>query len=183
MRHPIPASPTDPDTQKFCQQIVHDITPIWVQSEPQPGAPEKDCFLIVEDHIKHHGGKAVLGWVIWEVSGVFIEAEFHCIWQDPDGVMHDVTPYPYHLDNILFLPDHTRIYSGRQVDNIRHALIKDNDVIRYLYLAKKRFEIMNTGDLADQYGEITLPPRLTREYNKIVDETQRLHTRLNRRYP
>lgn len=183
MRHPIPASLTAPETKKLCQQIAPDVNPIWVQSKPLPGASEKDCFLIVEDHIEHHGGKAVFGWVIWQVPGVFIEAEFHCIWRNSDGVMHDVTPYPYHFDNILFLPDNAHLYSGRQVDNVRQALVNDRDVIRWLYLASKRFEIMNTGDLADQYGEITLPPKLAKEYDKIMDEAQRLHTRLGRRYP
>jgi len=183
MHHPIPASSTAPDTQTFCQQVVPDVSPILVQSKPVPGAAEKDCFLIVEDHIGRHGGKAVLGWAIWQVPGVYIEAEFHCIWQNPDGVMHDVTPYPHHYDNILFLPDHTRTYSGRQVDNVRQALVKDRDVTRWLYLARRRFEIMNTGDLADQYGEITLPPKLAKEYNKIMDEAQRLNVRLGRRYP
>lgn len=183
MRHPIPASPMSADTQKLCQQVVPYITPIWVQSEPLPGASEKDCFLNVEGHIERHGGTALFGWAIWEVPGVYIEAEFHCIWQDTAGVMHDVTPYPFHLDKVLFLPDNTRVYTGRQIDSVRKALVNARDVIRWLYLAKRRFEIVNTGDLADQYGEITLQPKLAKEYYNNADETFKLNARLDRRYP
>ncbi|WP_407208096.1 hypothetical protein [Citrobacter freundii] len=94
----------------------------------------------------------------------------------------DITPYPYHTDNILFLPDSKRIYKGQQVDNIRQALVNDPDVIRWLYLARKRFEILNTGDLANQHGRIELPPKLAKEYIKVMDETERLDSRLKRRY-
>ncbi|WP_263064745.1 hypothetical protein [Dickeya dadantii] len=183
MRQIIPASPVVSHTQHFCQQILPDTKPIWVKSEPLPGAPEKDCFQIVSNHTEQHGGKEVIGWAIWEMPGVYIEAEFHCIWQDPAGGWHDLTPYPYHYDNILFLPDHTRFYSGRQVDNFRQALVDDREVCRWLHLAKRRFEIMNTGDLADQHGLIELPPKLAKEYEKIIDEVRKLNSRLERRYP
>ena len=96
--------------------------------------------------------------------------------------MLDFTPNPYNTDNIVFLPDSTRIYKGQQVDNIRQALVNDPDVIRWLYLAKKRFEILNTGDLSNQHGRIELPPKLAKEYGKVADEIRRLNSRLKRRY-
>ncbi|EOG5457733.1 hypothetical protein ACLE1A_004181 [Cronobacter turicensis] len=87
------------------------------------------------------------------------------------------------MNNILFLPDSTKIYKGRQVDDIRQALVNDPDVTRWLYLARKRFEILNTGDLANQHGRIELPPKLAKEFSKIMEETERLDSRLKRRYP
>lgn len=183
MRHLTPASPTAPETQSFCQQIVHDVSPILVKSQPQPGAVEKDCFINVDNYIKCHGGRAVLGWAIWLVPGVYIEAEFHCIWQGPDDVMLDVTPHPYHFESTSFLQDSTCVYTGLQVDSIRKSLVSDRDVIRWLHLAKRRFEIVNTGSLAAQYGNIELPPKLAKEYFKNEEETRKLNIRLSRRYP
>jgi hypothetical protein len=97
--------------------------------------------------------------------------------------MLDVTPYPYRMDNILFLPDSKNIYNGRQIDNIRQALVNDPDVTRWLYLARKHFEILNTGDLANQHGHIELAPKIAKEYSKIMEEIERLGSRLKRKYP
>ncbi|MNC06827.1 hypothetical protein D3C75_543500 [compost metagenome] len=182
MNHTVPASPASPHTQKICQQILANVNAVWVKSEPLPGAPEKECFQIVADHVVRHGGKAITGWAIWEVPGVYIEAEYHSIWQDADGVLHDLTPYPHKFDKILFLPDHTRPYCGRQMDNFRQAVVNDRDVYRWLYLAKRCFELTNAGDLADQHGEIRLAPKAAKEYWKIMGELSKLQSRLDRRY-
>lgn len=182
MKHTIPASPESHQAQKICEQILTNVNSLWVNSEPLPGAPIKECFKIVMDHVARYGGQAVTGWAIWEVPGVYIEAEFHSVWQDLDGVMHDLTPYPYKFEKILFLPDHTRTYCGRQIDNFRQALVKDRDVYRWLYLAKRCFELMNAGDLADQYGDIRLSAKAAKEYWKIMNELSKLRSRLDRRY-
>ena len=182
MRHPIAAQLAAPETKEFCQKIVPGIQPVLLHNDPFPGAEEMDCFFNVERAIEQHGGKAVYGWAIWQMTGVYIEAEFHCIWENDAGDMLYITPYPYRMDSILFLPDYTRIYTGKQVDNIRQALVDDPDVIRWLYLARKRFEILNTGDLANQLGRIELPSKLAKEYSKVMDEIDRLNSRLTRRY-
>lgn len=183
MHRPIPAQLAAPETLEFCQKIVPEVHPLLLNSDPLPEAEEMDCFVNVEQAIAKNGGRAVYGWAIWQVPGVYIEAEFHCVWENDAGEMLDVTPYPYRMDNILFLPDSTRTYKGRQVDNIRKALVNDPDVIRWLYLARKRFEILNTGDLANQHGRIELPPKLAKEFSKVMEEAERLDSRLKRRYP
>lgn len=40
----------------------------------------------------------------------------------------------------------------------------------------------NAGPLADQHGEISLPPKAAKEYWKIMGELAKLQTRLDRRY-
>ena len=47
----------------------------------------------------------------------------------------------------------------------------------------KRFENINTGSLANQHGRIELPPKLAKEYSKVMEEAERLDSRLKRRYP
>ncbi|MCY1550876.1 hypothetical protein D9M68_871620 [compost metagenome] len=80
------------------------------------------------------------------------------------------------------MQDPRREYAGRQVDNVRRPLVDDRDVVRFLFLAKRRFEITNQGDLAYQHGAISLPPRALKEYGKVMKEMQQLHSRLERRY-
>lgn len=63
------------------------------------------CNLTVAEKIKKEGGKPVHGWTIWEWAGVFWTAEFHMVWENPNGEMIDVTPKPDGETSILFLRD------------------------------------------------------------------------------
>lgn len=42
----------------------------------------------------------------------------------------------------------------------------------------RRFEILNTGALADQHGEIELPPQLRKEYDAVMRQIVPLARRL-----
>lgn len=183
MRRPISAGPETPHVIDFCSQVVPGSQPVSVEHKPLPGKPQLECFSIVPEHVANNGGKQLTGWAIWETPGVFIEAEFHSVWQDKEGRVIDLTPRPYALETILFVPDASREYRGRQVDNVRKALVDDLDVVRFLHLFRKRFEIMNKGDLADQHGAIELPHKALKEYRKLDKEMLQLHLRLSRRYP
>lgn len=180
------SGPADIDSNHvvdLCRRAVPGGVPLWVSHVPLAGKPQMECFPIVAEHVALQGGEAVIGWAVWEVPGVYIEAEFHSVWKDPSGVLHDLTPRPIPCESILFLPDSTRQYRGRQVDNIRQPLAKDREVYRYLHLVSRTFELMNAGDLAEQYGEISLPPKAAKEYRKVLGELAKLQARLDRRYP
>ena len=140
-----------------------------------------ECFAIVPKHVAAHGGCQLMGWAIWEWPGVLIEAEFHAVWQRNDGRILDLTPRPIFADPVTFLPDPAREYKGRQVDNVRLALSKDRDVTRFIFLAHRRFEIMNRGDLADQHGLIALPKKAQRELDGLKKEMHQLGRRLAKR--
>lgn len=177
------ALPDSPHTQQFCEGVVADGGPIVVRCRPVPRRPTNECFRIVDEYVEENGGERIIGWAIWERPGIFIEAELHAVWRSADGELIDITPRIFPFDSITFLPAPSKKYAGLQVDNIRHPLIKDNDVTRYLYLFKRRFEIMNTGDLAEQYGEIALPRRLHKEYVKLIKEIEVLQNRIDKKYP
>lgn len=183
MRRPVPAPSAALHTVELCKRIVSSGLPVSVPHLPLAGKPQLECFQTVAEYVAGHGGESVIGWAIWEVPGVYIEAEFHSVWRTSDGVLHDLTPRPIPLDSILFLPDPDREYRGRQVDNVRQPLVHDRDVFRYLYLATRIFELTNAGPLADQHGEISLPPKAAKEYWKVMDEFGKLQARLDRRYP
>lgn len=178
-----PAILNAPHVVAFCQTVVATENPVTVTCQPLIGKPNNECFTVVPEHVARVGGEQVTGWAIWERPGVFIEAEFHAVWRKPDGALLCISPRIRNFDAITFLPDPNRRYCGRQVDNVRKALVKDIDVVRFLFLAKRRMEIMNTGDLADQHGYIALPKKLEREFLSIEKEMLRLQRRLATRYP
>lgn len=178
-----PALHDAPHSQQFCKELVSKETSIVVACKANYNQAENDCFHIVNQYVEANGGERIIGWAIWERPGVFIEAELHAVWRDQKGECIDIVPRPFPFETITFLPDPKRNYAGRQVDNVRKPLIKDNDLVRYLFLFKRRFEIMNTGDLAHQHGEIQLPKKLHREYMNLIKESQILQKRLDKKYP
>ncbi|CRM57587.1 hypothetical protein [Pseudomonas sp. 37 R 15] len=182
MLRPVPANPDLAHVIDFCNHVAEKQAPILIAHKPVFGKPMQECFNIVPEHVVAHGGKQLIGWAIWDVADVYIEAEFHAVWQDVQGNIVDLTPRPIPEQTTLFLPDPRREYCGRQVDNIRRSLVDDIDVTRYLHLASRSFQILNKGDLAYQHGEITLPPRDMRDYRNITKQMMQLQHRICRRY-
>jgi hypothetical protein len=170
--------------QVFCSEICPGKESIIIECDPQYDASENECFELVEEKVKEFGGSLQLGWAIWERSGVFIEAEFHAVWKKPDGTFLDLNPrsIKFKIDSILFIPDETLKYEGKQVDNIRKALVNDKDVVRFLFLSERRFKVLNRGDRAYEYGQIILPPKELKEYEKIFKELIKLQKTIDRRY-
>lgn len=167
--------------QAFCSKLATGSESRLVDCRPLPGQPFNECLSIVEQQVARHGGQQLTGWAIWEVPGLFIEAEFHAIWQQPSGQLACLTPRPQWFPRILFVPDPARKYAGRQIDNIREPLVRDRDVIRFLYLFRRRFEILNEGDLANQHGPITLGKKALREFEQLEKEMPQLYRRLSKR--
>ena len=168
--------------QAFCREITATSNPVLVSCIPRFDRPANECFPLVEEQIAGSGGSMVVGWAIWEWPGVFIEAEFHAVWASPEGQLIDFAPRPLRSPHIVFLPDPSRKYEGRQVDNIRKALVRDNDLIRFLFVFRRQFEILNKGDLAFQHGPISLPAKALKELQGLQKEGARLERRLHNRY-
>jgi hypothetical protein len=121
----------------FCESIDASppIRPVFLKVQPVPGAEIGDCHLNVLLHIEKHGGSIQYGWVIWERTAIFLEAEFHSVWVNPQGQWIDVTPQIEGEDDILFFPVNNTTYdiaSGEDVPNRRLALSDDPLVMRYL---------------------------------------------------
>lgn len=146
--------------KKFCRQVTVAQKPIYISVSPIPNTNYNDCFTIVSEHIALHGGEQILGWAIWEWPRVMIEAEFHAIWRAPSGELIDITPREIEISRILFQPDPSRDYHGRQVDNIRHPLRDDPLIKNFINLAEERYRLLNEGDLADYHGPIEATPQL-----------------------
>ena len=122
----------------------------------------------------------MLGWAIWEYPKVFIEAEFHSVWQAPDGVLHDLVPRQQPPVRILFVRDPRRRYVGRQVDNVRKPLTNDKNVKEFLALQGRMFALQNEGDLADYHGP--LEDIITPEMIAIDQQQQFVQQKIVERY-
>ena len=78
------------------------------------------------------------------------------------------------------VPDPRARYAGRQVDNVRVPLSSDPRVRQFIYLCQRRFELENTGALADQHGLVELPPGIAKAHRMVMDQLDRLAKRLFR---
>lgn len=165
----------------FCERIVSGQRAQSVRCEPDLTAPENECFAAVSAQVAKHGGDQVIGWALWEFQGVYVEAELHSVWRSPAGDLIDISPRGTAFEQILFLPDPTRVDDGRTIDNVRMALVADNDVKRYLFLCGQHYNILNAGDRALQ-REVSLGRRELKALQDLQKEVNRLRHRLAKRY-
>jgi hypothetical protein len=127
-----------------------------------------------------HGGEIEYGWAIWEWPTVLIEAEFHAIWRAPDGRPVDVTPRVDDERIIAFVPDPIRVFEGRSLDNIRRPLRDDPVIHEFISLAEARFEIINRGPKAVQFGAVSVPAE---EIMPVIQRMAQLEEMLRSPYP
>lgn len=162
----------------FCRSVVQGQIPKLVLHQPLTDQPFNECFSIVPEHIATHGGKEQFGWAIFELKRVWLEAEFHVVWEREDGVLVDLTPRPEPLDHILFLPDPERRYDGMQVNSIIKALSKKPSVQRFIMLQREYYLALNEGDLANVQRGIISSSRasaLKQEMDQLMAQIVREH--------
>lgn len=116
-----PAAITD-EVRSFCSCIEPEAEPAYISVRPILGAPFNDCYPLADGHVARHGGSAVHGWAIWYEAGVFIEAEFHAVWEAPSGERIDLSPKADGETTILFLPS-ARRFEGEFIPNVRRPLV------------------------------------------------------------
>lgn len=179
-RYSSPVTPAEVSRElaALCNDLVPNGTPDYVPVHPELGAPSNECFPLVEAVVSKNGGNRLLGWSLWEFPGVFVEAEFHAVWESPSGQLLDVTPKDRPVERILFLPDRGATYSGRQINNVRRTLTADPCVPRYLATFDAEFELLNRGARADQHGEIELTDVEASEYARIQAQRVSLHSKV-----
>ncbi|QIB50364.1 hypothetical protein [Pseudomonas sp. OIL-1] len=169
---------------EFCSSICAHSAPMIVECSPAHGTAENECFELVGRKVQELGGSQVFGWAVWEKPGVFIEAEFHSVWQQPNGMYLDINPR-----NPIFNIKTNIVRSGQENKIQRktnrqysQSLVNDNDVIRFLYLSAKRFQILNRGKRAYEHGEVSLPNKEIKEYQRAMKELIKLQNIINNRY-
>lgn len=158
MKYDRPVTPAELTSalRRLSIELSPDAQPVLVSVRPLPGAPPDECFPLVEAYSKRWGGSSVLGWTLWEFPSLFVEAEFHAVWQSPANELIDITAKRTVTERIFFLPDPARPYEGRQVNNVRRPLSADPRLLRYLQTFDEKFDILNRGKRMEQHGLIEL---------------------------
>jgi len=173
-------NPDAKHVKDFCESIRPGAQPQLLPVEMTPGASATDCFNNVRERIGEANGSSVYGWAIWEWPGVLIEGEFHAVWEDEAGALHDITPAPAGVTERLFLVDPSREYRGRQLNNIRRPLTDHPAVLRLIDAQDRFFAIMNRGERAHEHGRVEIPEA---EIAPVILEIQRAQRELMARTP
>ena len=168
---------------KLCHELVPNVQPKFLAVNPVPGAEVNVCFSLVESYVHDHGGSICHGWQIWEWSDVMIEAEFHAVWRNSTGGLHDLTPKKVPVTRVLFLPDPDRQYQGQQVCNVRRSLSSDPLVSYFIKACEVEFEFLNRGERASQHGILHFTGEDAREYDEIQRRKSELIYQIVSRLP
>ena len=139
-------NPTTPSTITqiiidFCAEIDSTTKPVIVPVMPSKDARLNYCMTDVPAYVENNGGSVKYGWTIWELPDIFLEAEFHSVWLNPEGKLIDIIPKLDNEKEILFLPDSSRVYENKLVENIRKPLVDNEYTHAWLMVEKKRYEI------------------------------------------
>jgi hypothetical protein len=140
--------PAAEHTLKFVHENWPSQTPRWISVEPADWAAEHACVEVVDRLVQEQGGARLLGWMLWEWPNVFIEGEFHAIWQRPDGTVTDPTPKKPPLSAILFVLDPTAQITTWQKENVRKPLKHRREILDYLDIKGRIHRAINKGQEA-----------------------------------
>jgi hypothetical protein len=167
-----------PEIEEFCEQLAPGSSPVYLDVEPTSWAQPLDCYLNVERQIAERGGEVQYGWQIWEWRGVYLDAEFHAVWKDPHGKLHDITPKNDPTLRILFLPDATRVYTGSLIRNQFYALGSEPEVLEYIAASNALQDFWARPQVAQSVGVVRLTGTDAAEYRKLLERSQRARARL-----
>lgn len=101
---------------------------------PKSWANVGNCIPNVQRAIYKKGGTMLLGWRLWEWPCVFVEAEFHAVWQMKDGNLQDPTPNQWKEAKVRFVHDPSAnfVEDFAYPNNILKPLVDDELVVRFV---------------------------------------------------
>lgn len=103
----LPKSANHPEVLEFLR-LWKLSNPIYLDyQELDAGYAADFCHVSAKHIVLHRGGRRVHGWALWNFreNGVdIIVADFHSVWENPEGKLIDVTP-PKLGTRVLFVPD------------------------------------------------------------------------------
>lgn len=116
----------------FCCEINPQAKYIRVPVIPELEASNGNCSKNVLAKVAKSGGQLITGWDIsWECDGL-IEAEWHSVWQSPDGELVDITPRNDNQRESIFIPEPGEAFPLNFIPNLRLA-IQDTPRSRALF--------------------------------------------------
>jgi hypothetical protein len=184
----IPVKTTTPkkitDTvRQLCNKLDRSQKPQFVAVKPEVYCHADNCFFNLPEKIKRDGGTMQLGWTIWEMSNVMLEAELHAVWVSPEGRFVDITPKRDGEKKILFHPDSTRSYNREPVDNVRMALQNDPAIHEFMRISARLIEIRKQymiGPATAQGVVSVIPPFVQLEMQELALRGQEVLSKILR---
>lgn len=92
-----------PEIHDFCVTLDAGASSIYMPVTPTPLARIAKCYSNVLDTCRLTGGTPHLGWLIWEMPGIYLTAEHHAV-VEREGHLYDLTPQLHGEVEVLFLP-------------------------------------------------------------------------------
>lgn len=103
----LPKAIDDPDIVAIMQSHKLTGTPEHIAYQNlDPRYAPAQCHITVRHRVETVGGSRVHGWAFWQFDDA-IYAEFHSVWQSPNGDLIDLTPPRDGGSQVLFLRDPT----------------------------------------------------------------------------
>jgi hypothetical protein len=115
----LPTSGTAPDVVAFMKNFGLQHAPTFLPYQDF-GYGAEWCHVSAKDRAIKGGGRRIHGWAVWQFNGIAL-ADFHSVWQTPEGQLVDVTPPKYGTNQVLFVRD----------DNCK---IEEEDGFYFLYV-------------------------------------------------
>jgi hypothetical protein len=138
----VPSSIT-PGVRSFARDVSGGADPCYVPLQVVSGAVPADCFNNVRRQIEREGGGIQLGWAIWMIPQVMIEAEHHAVWRSPTGKLVDVSVFHRPMKRTLFVLDSRFAEDGTPLDNVRKALVDHPLVHEFIDRGRRRYEFLH----------------------------------------
>jgi len=175
---PIAPAQINDQVVRFARIALNGV-PEWIQVEPLEGSMQTECFDNVDRAIRAHGGKAIMGWIIWEKPGVWLEAEHHAIWEQQNGTRRDVTPTVDGELRIVFVPDdmairtHPRFGLPTRYVSISKDPVAVNAVKKAQKMMEVRAEILAAGGISPK-----LMPKAQLAHERFVKALEAIDAKL-----
>lgn len=132
---------------------------------PTTWAIFRQCIWSVEVTISHLGGSAVYGWLIDAFPNCerpkVLNKVWHCVWQDEDGKVWDIAPYPPDYLRAGFLRDDVAVPVSRDrgdrvtIEPLTNQFVTDDPnwkkACQLLETATNAFDFEENVDKANYY--------------------------------
>lgn len=155
----LPTSPLESNihVEKLLDKLKAEFFPEIIDVQPEEYSGMQNCFINVEKKVQTDRGSPHYGWAILQ-SPIICEAERHAVWENPDGVLIDVTPREPAFEKIMFVSQNDLIYRGQLIDNVRINITDNPMVDDYIFLCETVEKFYTYGTrLNDEMLEVPQP--------------------------
>lgn len=118
-----------PEILGFCATLAEGANPTYMPVTPEPFAQVAKCYSNVLESCGLIGGTPHLGWLIWELHGIYLTAEHHAV-VERDGYLFDVTPQVHGEARVLFLPIPDPLPEEASNTPNRYMPLADHELVR-----------------------------------------------------